>query len=46
MSKRVSIMLDEDLFEKLRMLQAKKIKKTKKSASFSQIICDTLRKGC
>ena len=44
MSKRVSIMLDEDLLAKLRMLQGKKIKHTGKSVSFSRIICDTLHK--
>ena len=45
MSKRITIMIDEDLDKKLRMLQAKEITKTAKSVSFSQIINDTIRKS-
>ena len=37
-------MLDDDLIIKLRLLQAKRIKRTEKAASFSKIICDTIRK--
>jgi len=37
-------MLDEDLLEKLRISQAKKIRQTQKAVSFSKIICETLRK--
>ena len=44
MAKRVSIMLEDDLVKKLRILQAKRISQTKKAASFSKIICETLRK--
>ena len=44
MSKRVSIMLEEDMVAKLRMVQAKRIKQTGKNASFSKVVCDTLRK--
>lgn len=45
MTKRITIMLDEDLFKKLRILQSKKIVQTEKSISFSKIINDTLRKS-
>ncbi len=45
MTKRITIMLDEDLFKKLRILQSKKIVQTEKSVSFSKIINYTLRKG-
>ena len=37
-------MLEEDLLVKLRLLQAKRIKRTEKTVSFSKIICDTIRK--
>jgi hypothetical protein len=45
MSKRITIMIDDDLDKKLRMLQAKEVTKTAKSVSFSQIINDTIRKS-
>ena len=44
MTKRITIMLDENLFKKLRILQSKKIVQTGKNVSFSKIINDTLRK--
>jgi len=44
MAKRVSIMIDDDVLGKLRILQAKKIKSTGKSVSFSKVVCDTIRK--
>lgn len=44
MAKRVSVMIDDDLLAKLRMVQAKKIRQTEKAVSFSKIICDTLSK--
>jgi hypothetical protein len=44
MSKRVSVMIDDDLLGKLRVLQAKKIKQSGKAESFSKVVCDTLRK--
>ena len=44
MTKRITIMLDENLFKKLRILQSKKILQTGKGVSFSKIINDTLRK--
>ena len=44
MAKRVTIMLDEDLDKKLRLLQAKAIQTTSSSVSFSTILNKTLRK--
>ena len=45
MSKRITILIDEDLDKKLRSLQAKLILETSSSISYSQIINDTLRKS-
>jgi len=42
---RITITIDSDLFKKLRMKQANKIKKTKESVSLSQMIDEILRKG-
>jgi len=44
MAKRVTIMLDDDLDKKLRLIQAKAIQSTTSSVSFSQILNETLRK--
>jgi predicted CopG family antitoxin len=44
MSKRITIMIDEDIDKKLRQLQAKKIQATSESCSFSEILNDTLKK--
>ena len=44
MAKRITIMLDDDLDKKLRLLQAKQIRDTSKSASFSRVLNDVLRK--
>ncbi|GAF69776.1 unnamed protein product [marine sediment metagenome] len=44
MSKRITIMLDDDLDKKLRALQAKAIQKNQGSYSFSKALNDTLRK--
>jgi len=44
MSKRVTIVLDDDLVKKLRIIQAKNIVKSKKSVSFSSVINNELRK--
>jgi len=38
-------MMDEDLAKKIRFLQAKKIKNSNKSISFSKVLNDTLRKA-
>jgi len=45
MYRRVTIMLDENLEKKLRKIQAKLIKNSKKSISFSQVVNDILRIG-
>ena len=45
MAKRVTIMLEEDLLKKLHEIQAKKIKETTESVSFSGILNETLRKS-
>ena len=45
MVKRITIMLDDDLYKKLREKQAKSIKESIKSASFSHMLNVTLRKG-
>lgn len=44
MSKRVTIMIDEDLDKKLRNRQAKMIQQSTKSVSYSRVINDVLRK--
>ena len=44
MSKRVTIVLADDLVKKLRIIQAKKIIKSKGSVSFSNVINNELRK--
>jgi len=45
MSKRVTIMLDDVLAKKLRIIQSKKISKSNKSVSFSSVINEELRKA-
>lgn len=45
MGQRVTIMLDEDLAKKLRIIQAKRLKDSNKSISFSAVLNDTLRKS-
>ncbi len=42
--KRVTIVLDDDLAKKLRIIQSKNISKSKKSVSFSSVINEELRK--
>ena len=44
MKKRITIMLDDDVAEKLRMIQAKMIQTTSGSVSFSKVINETLKK--
>lgn len=44
MSKRVTIMIDDDLDKELRILQAKMIQKENKSVSYSKVVNITLRK--
>jgi hypothetical protein len=45
MGKRVTVVLDDNLVKKLREKQAKLIKETTKSVSFSSVVNMTLRKG-
>jgi hypothetical protein len=45
MTKRVTIVLDEDLDKKLRRIQADKIAKTVSSVSFSNVLNEQLRKS-
>ena len=44
MSKRVTIVIDEEIDTKLRTLQCQLMIKDKKSYSFSQVLNDTLKK--
>ena len=43
MSKRVTIMIDDDLDKKMRLLQAKMIQSTSSSVSFSNVLNQVLR---
>jgi predicted transcriptional regulator len=45
MANRITIMLDDDLLKKLHEIQAKQIKASTKSVSFSYILNEVLRKG-
>ena len=45
MAKRITIMLEDDLLKKLHEIQAKQIKKSKKSVSFSRVLNEVARKG-
>ncbi len=45
MAKRVTIMIDDDLVKKLHEIQAKQIKESKASVSFSSVVNKSLRKG-
>ncbi len=44
MSKRVTIMIDEDLDKKLRLRQAKLFQQEQSSYSYSRVLNETLRK--
>jgi hypothetical protein len=44
MSKRITIMIDEDNDKKLRLIQAKQIQTTTSSVSYSKVVNETLRK--
>ena len=44
MAKRITIMIDDEIDKKLRLIQAKQIIKTQRSISYSQVINDMLRK--
>ncbi len=45
MGKRITIMLEDDLVKKLHEIQAKQIKQSAKSVSFSRVVNEVLRKG-
>jgi len=45
MSKRVTIMIDEDLDKKLRLRQAKLIQQEQSSYSYSKVLNEVLRKS-
>ena len=45
MSKRVTIMIDEDLDKKLRMRQAKLIQQEQSSYSYSRVLNEVIRKA-
>jgi len=44
MFKRITIMIDDDLYKKLRLIQAKAIQNTTSSVSYSRVINEELRK--
>ena len=44
MGKRITIVLDDDLVKKLRIIQAKKLTKSENSVSFSSVINQELRR--
>ena len=45
MGRRVTIMIDEDNFKKLRILQSKLLKETDSSVSFSKVLNETVATG-
>jgi hypothetical protein len=45
MSKRVTIMIDDDLDKKIRLRQAKMIQQEQTSYSYSRVLNETLRKN-
>ena len=45
MGKRITIIIGDDLLKKLREIQAKQIKQSTKSVSFSRILNEVLRKN-
>jgi len=45
MANRITIMLPDDLLKKLHELQAKQIKQSAKSVSFSHVLNEVLSKG-
>ena len=44
MSKRITIIIDEDIDKKLRLIQSKQIAKTNSSISYSQVLNESIRK--
>ncbi len=45
MSKRITVVLDDEVVKKLRIIQSKKISKLKEHVSFSRVINEELRKA-
>jgi len=45
MTKRITIVLDDELGKKLRIIQSKKISKSNKSVTFSSVFNDELRRA-
>ncbi len=45
MSKRITVVLEDDILKKLRIIQAKQIKDSSVSVSFSKVINETLKKS-
>jgi len=45
MSKRITIMIDDENLKKLRNLQSKRIRESEKSVSLSKVINETIKKG-
>ncbi len=45
MAQRITIMLDDELAKKLRIIQAKLIKESTKSVSFSKVLNETVKQG-
>jgi predicted transcriptional regulator len=43
MGKRITVVLDDDLVKKLHEIQAKQIRETTKSVSFSSVLNETVR---
>lgn len=44
MKKRITVIIDDDLIKKLRIHQAKLLRKSTKSVSFTSVITDILKK--
>lgn len=42
---RITIMIDDDLVKKIRSIQARRIKESKKSVSFSAVLSDLAESG-
>lgn len=45
MTRRTSIMLDDDLVIELRQIQAKQIRETQRGIKFSQVVNEVLKQG-
>jgi len=45
MAIRITLMLNENLAKKLRALQSKKIRVSRKNVTFSQVVNDVIQKG-